>query len=186
MTGLFSWADGSVEIFQVEVSFITVAKPNPSLASTDLPLEDADLSGFQLSDGNVDIGFGDATETFRTFGTLTSFHFVDGAQTVACEGFFDPFDVAIGLPRKSNRVIPLRISLSDEGGVKLGADDVAAPIINLRHAAGVFGGDDLTELVDSTVAQPRGTPSCGTPRLDCGSTTWALSRSANLEHIMWM
>jgi hypothetical protein len=56
--------------------------------------------------------------------------------------------VAIGLPRKSNRVIPLRISLSDEGGVRLGAEDVAAPIVNLRHAAG-FGGDDLTELVDS-------------------------------------
>jgi hypothetical protein len=139
----------SLEIFQVEVSFITFANPNPSLANTDIPLEDADLSGFLLSDGNVGILFGDATDNFQTFGKLTSFHFVNEARTVACEGFFEPFEVAIGLPRKSNRVIPLRIGLSNEGGVKLGAEDVAAPIINLRHAAGVFGGDDLSELVDS-------------------------------------
>ena len=135
----------SVKISRVEVSFITVDNPNPSLANTNLPLEDADLSGFQLSDGSVAIDFGDV----RIFGTVTSFHFVDEApQTVKCEGFFEPFDVAIGLPRKSNRVIPLSMSLSDEGGVKLGAEDVAAPIVNLRHAAGVFG-DDLSELVDS-------------------------------------
>jgi hypothetical protein len=138
--GLFD----SVKISRVEVSFITIGNPNLSLANTDLPLEDADLR-FDLTDGSVAVDFGDVA----MIGTVTSFQFLDEApQTVKCEGFFEPFDVAIGLPRKSNRVIPLRISLSDHGGVKLGAEDVAAPIINLRHAAGVFG-DDLSELVDS-------------------------------------
>jgi hypothetical protein len=154
-TGRFRWtAEDSLEIFQVQVSLTTVAAPpNPSLANTDLPL---DLTGFPLSGSNVAIVFGDATPTFGTNGRLTSLHFVDEARTVVCEGFFEPFDVDIGLPSKSNRVIPLRISLSDEGGVKLGAEDIAAPIVNVRHAAGVFGGDDLTELIDAAVRATEG------------------------------
>jgi hypothetical protein len=86
-----------------------------------------------------------SAETSLVRTTLTA---DESPEVVACDGFFEPFDAAIRLPRRSNRVIPLTMSLFDDQENELGPDDITAPTVSVAKTNS-SGGEDLEELVDS-------------------------------------
>jgi hypothetical protein len=89
-----------------------------------------------------------------------------------CDGFAPPFDVDVGLGKREQRVIPLRMELFDEDGFALGPDDITAPIVSVSYAVG-GSSEDLSSLDDS--------PGNATPgnsfRWDAATERWAFNLS---------
>jgi hypothetical protein len=80
---------------------------------------------------------------------------VTDTVSAACNGFFEPFADPIGLSKKERRVIPLRMTLADDGGVPLTSADVTAPTVSVKRTAGTTI-EDLDTLVTSPGAATSG------------------------------
>ena len=119
-----------------------------ALTSSALPLRKADFK-FPQGSGRVYL---DYLGSGWTSGPLISIAFVDEQLVAECEGFEPPFDVgakdAIGLSRKTQRNIPLRMTLRDTDGAPLGSGDIAAPVVQVAYQS-ASGGVELEELVES-------------------------------------
>jgi hypothetical protein len=146
-TGIF---DGNLAIQTFGLSYEHDApSPNPALSGLDLPLSETDLSGF--SDRRVFVSFTNTDEgkTYSVSGVITSAEFSDPTPTHECDGFYSPFDVAIGLTPKEQRVIPLKLQLYDADGIDLSPEDVSPPVVNVSYASNVNPNQDLSELIES-------------------------------------
>jgi hypothetical protein len=142
-----------------------IPEPGGPLTSLDLPLT-LMKEAFSYTAVFVDLN------GFSWEGSLTRLEFRT-LLAAECEGFAPPFDAPIGLNKKEQRVIPLRMELFDEGGWPLGPDDITAPpIVSVSYAVG-GSSEDLAPLVDST---GNATPG-NTFRWDAATERWAFNLS---------
>jgi hypothetical protein len=96
-----------------------IPEPGGPLTSLDLPLT-LMKEAFSYTAVFVDLG------GFSWEGSLTRLEFRT-LLAAECEGFAPPFDAPIGLNKREQRVIPLRMELFDEDGFPLGPADITAP-----------------------------------------------------------
>lgn len=123
--------------------------PNPALSGLDLPLSETDLSSFSNRRVFVSFRNTDDGKSYSVSGVITSAEFSDPRPTHECDGFYSPFDVAIGLTPKEQRVIPLKLRLYDADGFDLSSEDVSPPVVNVSYASTVNPNQDLSELIES-------------------------------------
>jgi hypothetical protein len=127
------------------------AWPTLGLPSTQAQLDALDdfrsvVVSLRNSEGHQVNAFGHSTENLV---------FLTDTLAASCNGFFEPFADPIGLSKKERRVIPLRMTLTDDGGVPLTSADVTAPTVSVKRTAGTTI-EDLDTLVTSPGAATSG------------------------------
>jgi hypothetical protein len=147
----FSATDGSFYGFDISnfrAIFEKSTNPNNILVGTALPTSEEPFNELNLRLAVLQGGTPSSTE-FGAYGIITSISFsLDSDYVLACDGFYEPFDSAISLSRKSRQVLPLRMSLFDQDGGEVGADMITAPVVSVSHTA-LIGGGELDELSEA-------------------------------------
>jgi hypothetical protein len=134
--------------FKLDLHTDTEDEPGGPLTSPALPATEDELGMFDFTKVFV------AVRVFGVFveipGSLTRLEFLSPPLAAACDGFAAPFDAALGLSKRDQRVIPLRLALLDEDDFPLGPDDITAPTVSVGYASGIGGGVlEQLLLVDS-------------------------------------
>ena len=130
------------------VLFERSTNPNNILVSTALPTSEEPFNALRYLAAVLGRDPSSSAE-FSAYGNVASISFsLDSDYVLACDGFYEPFDSAVSLSRRSRQVIPLRMSLFDQDGLEVGPDVVTPPVVSVSHT-GATGGGELDELVES-------------------------------------
>jgi hypothetical protein len=148
-----SYTEGEFYGFEMLAFELTLHDESGTLlTSTELPAAVDQLDAFTLKQAGIRWFDGSFAGGFAWVdGSLTRLEVLSDSAPLAveCEGFAPPFDAPIGLGKREQRVIPLRMEIFDEGGFPLGPNDIAAPTVSVSFSVGA-GSEELGQLVDST------------------------------------